>query len=303
MIKRTLFFGNSCYLKKKDMQLQVDYPEKDQLPSKTLPIEDIGVIVLENPHITFSHALMAALNENNVAIISCDARHLPYGLMLPMFSHHAFTEKLHQQVDCSLPLKKNLWQQTMMAKIRNQAGLLRLQGLCDKKMQYYYRQVKSGDPENVEGRAAAYYWRMLMEEDSFTRDRAGDMPNAMLNYGYAILLAIVARALTASGMIPSLGIHHRNKYNPWCLASDIMEPFRPYVDQVVLQVADQFPDDEELTPEIKRELLQIPVIDIIIDGKSSPLMVGIQRTTASLSACFAGTARRLIFPVLDPNGF
>ena len=297
MIKRTLYFGNSCYLKKKDMQLAIEFPEKGNKPVATIPIEDIGIVILDSPHITITNALIAELNQNNVAILSCDAQHLPYGLMLPMFSHHAFTEKMYQQLESSLPLKKNLWQQTIVAKISNQAAVLRGMGIEDAKMQYYIGLVKSGDPQNVEGRAAAFYWEKLFAGNvQFTRDRNGDGPNAMLNYGYAILLAIVARALAASGLLPSFGIHHRNKYNPWCLASDIMEPYRPYVDKVVLKISEEYPDFEELTPEIKRKLLQIPVVDILIDGSNSPLMVGVQRTTASLSSCFEGSSRRILYP-------
>jgi len=297
MIKRTLYFGNPCYLKKKDMQMSIDFPEKENKPATSVPIEDIGMLILDSPHITITNALLAELNQNNVAVLSCDAQHLPYGLMLPMFSHHAFTEKMYQQLESSQPLKKNLWQQTIIAKIANQASFLRQHGIDDRKMQYYLGLVRSGDPQNVEGRAAAYYWEQLfMSHKNFTRSRDGDMPNAMLNYGYAILLAIVARALVASGMLPAVGIHHRNKYNPWCLASDIMEPYRPYIDRLVIQVASEFADCEELTPDIKRKLLQIPVIDIMIDGSNSPLMVGVQRTTASLSACFEGSARRILYP-------
>jgi CRISPR-associated protein Cas1 len=299
LIKRTLYFGNTCYLKKKVMQMNIDFPEKENKPSVSVPIEDIGILILDSPHITLTNALIADLNENNVAIISCDVKHMPYGLMLPMFSHHAFTEKMYQQLESSLPLKKNLWQQTIIAKISNQAAMLRSVGINDAKMQYYIGLVKSGDPQNVEGRAAAFYWEKLFGANAcFTRDREGDGPNAMLNYGYAILLAIVARSLVASGLLPAVGIHHRNKYNPWCLASDIMEPYRPYVDKVVLQIANENPEMEELTPDIKRKLLQIPVVDIIIDGNSSPLMVGVQRTTASLSTCFEGSARRILYPEL-----
>lgn len=297
MIKRTLYFGNPCYLSKKDMQLLIGFPEKECKPAATVPIEDIGILILDSPHITLTHALVAELNENNVAIISCDAKHLPFGLMLPMFSHHAFTEKMYQQLESSLPLRKNLWQQTIIAKISNQAAMLRSVGVNDAKLKYYEQMVRSGDPQNVEGRAAAYYWENLFgKQAAFTRQREGDAVNALLNYGYAILLAIVARSLVASGLLPALGIHHRNKYNPWCLASDIMEPYRPYVDKVVYHIAEQEPDIEELTPELKRKLLQIPVIDITIGGNTSPLLVGVQRTTASLSACFEGTARRLLYP-------
>lgn len=277
--------------------MTIEYPEKEMKPPASVPVEDIGLVMLDHPQITISHALMMALSEQNAAIISCDEKHLPYGLMLPMFSHHAFTEKMYQQMSTSLPLKKNLWQQTIIAKISNQAALLRQIGVNDAKMQYLAKLVKSGDPQNVEGRAAAYYWNNLFGENgSFLRDRNEDGRNAMLNYGYAILLAIVARGLVSSGLLPAVGIHHRNKYNPWCLASDIMEPYRPYVDSLVLHVSSAYPDADILTPEIKRALLQIPVVDIEIEGKRSPLMVGMQRTTASLSACFEGTARKILYP-------
>ena len=279
------------------MQMNIEFLEKENKPMTSVPIEDIGILLLDNPHITLTNALIAELNQNNVAIISCNAQHLPFGLMLPMFSHHAFTEKMYQQLESSLPLKKNLWQQTIMAKISNQAALLRQNNIDDKKMQYYLSLVRSGDPQNVEGRAAAYYWERLFGADAkFIRDRNGESPNALLNYGYAILLATVARALVASGLLPAMGIHHHNKYNPWCLASDIMEPYRPFVDNIVLNILSEQPDIEELTPELKKKLLQIPVVDIRIDGSSSPLMVGVQRTTASLSACFDGSSRRLLYP-------
>lgn len=297
MIKRTLYFGNPCYLKIKNAQLVLEYPKNEAKIGQSLPIEDIGIMILDHPQITITQGLIAELNKNNTIILSCDSRRLPYGLMLPIFSHHAFTEKMQQQLECTLPLKKNLWQQTIKAKIANQAALLKKRGHCDKKLQIYFRMVKSGDPENVEGRAAAYYWDTLFgQEKAFTRHRYGDSPNDILNYGYAILLSIVARSLVSSGLLPAAGIHHHNKYNPWCLASDVMEPFRPYVDQIVIQIYEQTPDVEELNTSIKKQLLRIPVTDILIEKKSSPLMVGVQRTTASLSACFAGTSRKILYP-------
>jgi CRISP-associated protein Cas1 len=216
-----------------------------------------------------------------------------------MFSHHSFTEKLHAQLEASQPLMKNLWQQTIIAKIENQAALLKKIGVDIKKMEFYISDVKSGDPGNVEGRAAAYYWDNLFVGTAFLRDRFGEHPNNLLNYGYAVLRAIVARSLIASGLFPSLGIHHRNKYNPYCLADDIMEPFRPYVDSLVLDIIQSDPDSEELTPELKKKLLQIPVTNVSIEGKTSPLMVGVQRTSASLASCFEGVSRKILFPVME----
>lgn len=298
MIKRTLYFGSSCTLRKKENQLLAVFHENQEKPETTVPVEDIGLIVLDNPHITISNALLMALNENNTAIISCNNSHLPYGLMLPMISQNVFPEKLNYQLTASVPLLKNLWKQTVIAKISNQMALLRKLGVETGKMEYYIRNVKSGDPENIEGRAAAFYWENLFSGRFFVRYRFGEFPNNLLNYGYAVLRAIVARSLIISGLFPSLGIHHRNKYNPYCLADDIMEPFRPYVDSLVLDIITETPELEELTPSIKKKLLEIPVIDIVVEGKSSPLMVGMQRTTASLAACLEGSSRKILFPHL-----
>jgi CRISPR-associated protein Cas1 len=299
MIKRTLYFGNPCYLKKKDMQLNIAYPEEEKKQTINVPIEDIGLIVLDNPYITLTNALIISLNENNTALISCDKSHLPFGLMLPMYSHHAFTEKLGDQIGASLPLKKNLWQQTVISKISNQAALLKIKGMNTDKMEYYIRQVKTDDNTNVEGRAAAHYWNCVFGEMSFFRHRFGSPPNNMFNYGYAVLRAIVARSLIGSGLFPTIGIHHRNKYNPYCLADDIMEPYRPFVDFLIFNLLEKIDPPEELTPGIKKELLKIPVMDVIIDGRRSPLMIAMQRTTASLAGCFGGTLRKIIYPVLQ----
>jgi CRISPR-associated protein Cas1 len=296
MIKRTLYFGNPCYLKKKAEQLQVDFPEAEK-DSKSVPIEDIGVVVLDNPQITISQGLLAALSENNAIIINCNFKHLPFSMMLPTAVHNAYTEKLRYQLKASVPLKKNLWQQTVVAKINNQGALLELLGINAARMYYLAGIVKSGDLENCEGRAAAYYWKALFDDyEAFKRHRYGEPPNNLLNYGYAILRGVVARSLVASGLLTAIGIHHRNKYNPYCLADDIMEPYRPLVDGLVLKIAFEEDDLEELTPMLKRKLLQIPAMDIKINGQNSPLMVGMQRTTASLMQCFEGESRKLIYP-------
>lgn len=298
MIKRTLYFGNPCSLLKKQNQLIVDYG--DDLENRQVPIEDIGLMVVDHYQVKMTAALVQALIGNNSAVLFCDNKHLPAGMMLPMSQHHAFTEKMFFQLEASLPLKKNLWQQTVIAKIRNQAAMLQSNGADPEKMRYWATQVRSGDPDNYEARAAACYWDNLFAGmESFKRFRHGEPPNNLLNYGYAVLRAVVARSLVASGMIPSVGIHHRNKYNPYCLADDVMEPFRPYVDMVVLAIVNDEPEAEELTPLVKRKLLSVASVNVTIDKKSSPLMVGMQRTTASLMKCFEGKAKKLLYPVMD----
>jgi CRISPR-associated protein Cas1 len=296
MIKRTLYFGNPAYLHKNLMQLKVVNPT-DNSELGSVPLEDIGVVLLDHPQITLTHALMAALLERNVALISCDEKHLPVGLMLPLDGHTIQTERFRTQIDASEPLKKNLWAQTVKAKIENQAKVLQLAGIDNKRLLALIPLIKSGDPDNVEGRAAAVYWKLLFEDIPFVRDRFGTMPNAHLNYGYAILRAIVARALVGSGLLPTLGIHHSNKYNAYCLADDIMEPYRPFVDWMVYNMLqNEEITDDEITKAHKAKLLSIATVDVSIDGKKSPLMVGLPRTTNSLFECFDGSRRKIIYP-------
>ncbi|MCQ2287163.1 MAG: type II CRISPR-associated endonuclease Cas1, partial [Bacteroidales bacterium] len=287
MIKRTLYFGNPAYLSMKDEQLVVKLPavEKcDDLPlpfkekaATTIPIEDVGIVILDHKQITVTQMLIERLLENNCALITCDEQRMPCGLMLPLESNIIQHERFITQIEASLPLRKQLWQQTITRKIENQAAVLKRYAHCETgNMMKWAENVKSGDSENLEARAAAYYWANLFPQlPDFTRKRDGDAPNPLLNYGYAILRAIVARALVAGGLLPTLGIHHHNRYNAYCLADDIMEPYRPYVDEKVIQIMDQFSQYEELTKEIKTELLQIPVIEVQIDDKRSPLMVAV----------------------------
>jgi CRISP-associated protein Cas1 len=303
MIKRTLHFGNPAYLNLKNGQLMIDLPhlqvlgEKDS--KKSVPIEDVGIVVLDHPQITITHGCIGALLENNAAIIICNHTHHPTGMMLPMEGNNTQSERFRYQVDASQPLKKQLWQQTIQAKIQNQAAVLAERGIEYENMLYWARSVRSGDPDNYEGRAAAYYWRYVFPPKvEFFRGREGDPPNNLLNYGYAILRAIVARALVCSGLLPTLGIHHRNKYNAYCLADDIMEPYRPYVDQIVLKIIDNGENFLELGSAIKSQLLGIASVDVTFEKSRSPLMVGVQNTTASLARCYELKARRIQYPVM-----
>ncbi|SHL79995.1 type II CRISPR-associated endonuclease Cas1 [Flavobacterium xinjiangense] len=296
MIKRTLFFGNPAYLSTKNEQIIISYPDKEQ-ETKTVAIEDIGVIVLENQQITITNGLLEKLIHNNVALINCDQQHLPIGLLMPLNGHTEQSERFKNQINASVPLKKNLWQQTISAKIINQAGLLKEKGIPCRKMELWAKEVTSGDALNHESRAAVFYWPNLIQIENFTRGQKGIAPNNLLNYGYAILRAITARAIVSSGMLPTLGIFHRNKYNAYCLADDIMEPYRPYVDLIVCHIMETEDTFEELTIDIKKQLLSIASIDVFIDGKNSPLMVAMSRTTHSLHECFTGTTRKILYPI------
>ena len=298
MIKRTLLFGNPTYLSLRDQQLVADINAEEKKQA-TVPIEDIGVVVLDSPQITITHPLLNALLANNSTVITCNERHMPYGLLLPLEGNTLQSERFKEQIEASLPLKKQLWQQTVQAKIANQRWLLHTKGVEIEPMRYFEGNVKSGDPDNYEGRAAAYYWKNLFEgltEEAFVRGRYEEEPNNLLNYGYAILRAIVARSLVGSGLLPTLGIHHHNRYNAFCLADDTMEPYRPFVDRLVLDIMNDFDDCSVLTKEIKARLLILPAIDVLIDGQKSPLMLATQRTTASLYDCFEGVSRKLLYP-------
>ncbi len=307
MIKRTLCFSNPAYLSLKNAQLVIKLPEVEKADvsdsfkreaTTTIPIEDIGVVVLDNKQITITQGVLEVLLENNCAVITCDSSHLPVGLMLPLCGNTTQNERFRCQLDASLPLKKQLWQQTVQYKIRNQAAVLQMtHGSVARNMLAWAADVKSGDSDNLEARAAVFYWRNLFADiPNFTGEREGVAPNNLLNYGYAILRAIVARGLVPSGLLPTLGIHHHNRYNAYCLADDIMEPYRPYVDALVVKLRQRGAVGDELSIEMKRELLQIPTLDVTIGGKRSPLMVAVGQTTASLYRCFNGEQRKITYP-------
>jgi CRISPR-associated protein Cas1 len=296
MIKRTLYFSNPAYLSTRLEQLVVDRPEQ---PVQTIPIEDIGLVVLDHQQITISQALLAKLLDNNVAVITCNHTHHPTGLLLNLDGHTQQSQRFQDQLESSLPLRKQLWQQTVEAKIRNQAAALAQRRIENKYLLNLAAKVKSGDAGNLEAKAALYYWDKFFPDFlEFKRQREGPPPNNLLNYGYAIVRAMVARALVGSGLLPVMGIHHRNQYNAYCLADDIMEPYRPYVDLLVYQMVRNHGNFLELTPDMKKQFLTLPQIDVVIEGQTSPMMVAITRTTASLAKCFEGSIRKIAYPKL-----
>lgn len=295
MIKRVLAFENPASLSLQTKQMVI----KKEDYATTIPIEDIGVVVLDNRQVVITHALMSALVENDVALIICNDKHMPIGLQLPLDANHIQSERFRDQISASEPLRKQMWQQTVQNKIRNQSALLGQIGIENRNMQKWVSDVRSGDPDNLEARAAAYYWRNIFTDiPDFIRDPAGPMPNSLLNYGYAIVRAMVARALVASGLLPTLGIHHHNRYNAYCLADDIMEPYRPYVDRQVLDIIGNMAVGEELTHEHKQALLSLPVVDVLIDGHRSPMMVAVQTTANSIQRCYSGESRKILYPEL-----
>ncbi|HBK72469.1 MAG TPA: type II CRISPR-associated endonuclease Cas1 [Flavobacteriaceae bacterium] len=292
MLKRTLFFGNKCSLTTKHEQLVIKNPDRET----TVPIEDIGYIVLEHQETYISMPALSKLSSNNVSVIFCDAKHMPQSMLLNLDSHHIQQEHFRNQINATEPLKKQLWQQVVKAKIQNQATHLNALKKNTNPLEYYASKVLSGDSDNREGVAAAYYWKHLFDFD-FKRERYGEYPNSFLNYGYIILRAAVARALSGSGLLNTLGIHHHNKYNAFCLADDIMEPYRPLIDAKVIEIMGTYDEHELITP-IKAQLLNVLTQTVYFEDKKSPLMVGLSTTTSSLQQCFAGKSRKIIYPKL-----
>ena len=296
MLKRTIYIGNPTYLKLKDNQLKIEDSLSKELKG-SVPIEDMGFLVLDHPQITLSHPVILALQQQNVAIISCDESHLPLGLMLPISGHVEHSERLKHQINCSEPLRKQLWKQTVEAKIYQQKEVLRKRDLAHASLLKYMNEVKSGDSTNMEGIAAQYYWSQLF--DDFTRERKGDAPNNFLNFGYAVLRSMVARALVSSGLHPTIGIFHRNKYNAYCLADDIMEPYRPYVDDLVVDWITHPESTHILDKSAKAYLLQLATKDVYINGLQRPLMTALSMTTSSLCKSFMGESRMINYPMMQ----
>lgn len=324
MIKRTLYFGNPSYLSLTNAQLVLRLPEvekNDTVPehfkkeaSASIPIEDIGIVLLDHKQITITQALIEALLDNNVALITCDSTHHPTGLMLPLCGNTIQNERFRAQLDATEPLKKQLWAQTISQKIKNQAAMFGSKNIDNNYLIPLYRNVKSGDTDNCEATAAAHYWGNIFSNLPspigegkpvlsgvegglrFKRFREGLPPNNYLNYGYALLRATMARSIVSAGLLPTLGIFHHNRYNAYCLADDLMEPYRPYVDKVVYNIIEEHGLHADIPKEIKALLLKIPAMDVLMEEEKSPLMNATQRTAVSLVKCFNGDQRKLVYP-------
>jgi CRISP-associated protein Cas1 len=269
------------------------------LADKTKALEDIGVLILDHQQISLTHPLMDKCMYYNIAVVCTNSSHHPTGMLLNLDGNTVQSEKFKYQVQASEPLKKQLWQQIIVSKIKNQAAVFSHFNTNEKTLLHYADKVKSGDTENCEGSAAAHYWQNLFPPAwNFYRRRDGEAPNNLLNYGYAIIRAITARAIVAAGLMPTLGVFHRNRYNAYCLADDLMEPYRPYIDKTVRTIINETSNVQELTQVLKVTLLKVPQLDVQIDGETSPLMNAIQRSAFSLAKCYEGKIRKLALPQL-----
>jgi CRISP-associated protein Cas1 len=301
MIKRILYFGNPYYLSKRLEQLVINVPNAQGLDEltglNTVPIEDLGVVVLDHPQITMTQGLISSLLANNVAVVHCDDRHHPTGLVLPIEGHHLQVAHIRAQLAASEPLKKQLWQQVVVAKILNQSALLERLDKPHKPLLTYAKNVRSGDPDNYEARAAVHYWAHLFPSElHFRRGRDEPPPNNLLNYAYSILRAMVARAVVSAGLLPVVGIHHHNQYNAFALADDLMEPFRPFADAIVHQIVTSKKPYETLTKEHKGRLMMLSTVDVKIKRERSPLLNATHLVATSLTKAFEEGNRKLTLP-------
>lgn len=301
MIKRTVLVENKTTITTKNLQLVL----KSEIRESSIPIEDIGFLVIDNNEIYLSIPAINLLTENNTAIIICNTNHLPNGMFLNLNSHHIQQEIFKNQINASVPLKKQLWQQTIVEKITNQGILLEKITGNKNALPFLASKVLSGDSTNMEGVAASQYWKSFFDSSNseqakqidFKRERFGDYPNNFLNYGYAILRAATARALSGSGLLNTLGIHHKSKYNAFALADDIMEPFRPIIDEKVFELMQKY-KEQELNTILKSELLQILTRTVYFKDEKSPLMVALQKTASSLQQCYTGDRKKIKYPKL-----
>lgn len=293
MIKRTLFFSNAVCLTLKNKQLLIQNKETHE--ESSVPIEDIGFAIIENNQTYISIPVINALTENNASVIFCNEKHLPFSMTLPLDCNSIQNQLFTAQIEATLPVKKKCWKEIIEQKIKNQALVLEKYNIDSIKLKEYSSQVKSGDTTNREAIAAKLYWDLLIDVD-WVRTRDGEYPNNLLNYGYAILRAAMARALIGSGLLPTLGIHHHNKYDAYALADDIMEPYRPYIDDEVLEYTKQNPECEEITIEFKKKILNVLTRDVNIGKLTRPFMIALTITSSSLAKVFTGEAEKLSLP-------
>lgn len=297
MIKQTITIGSPYHLAFHNEQLVLQHKETGERFQR--PIEDLGLLMIDHPQVTLTATLLHRLTAANVIVIYCDANHMPAGILFPFEGHHIQSQHYRFQLTASPARKNQIWQQIIKEKIRNQAMVIKAIGKSALALDVMARKVRSGDPNNLEGKAAKWYWQHLFGE-GFKRDRYGAPPNPSLNYGYAILRAATARAIASAGLLPALGIHHHNKYNAFCLADDLMETFRPFVDWIVWNNRQTDPEYHVLTPERKSRLLKVLQSDTLLSGKRTPLQISLQHTASSLVQVYKKETAKLQLPAFLP---
>jgi CRISPR-associated protein Cas1 len=270
--------------------------ERGAEPEVTSPLGEVAVLLLAHPQLLLTQPVLARLASAGGMVIVCDDKHMPAAMLLPLEAHFTQGERFAQQTRISDPTRKRLWQSIVKAKVHAQARvLMELRG-DDAGLDELAGNVRSGDPDNLEARASRRYWPALFRDPTFRRRRFGGNQNTLLNYGYAVLRAIVARAVCASGLHPSLGLYHHNRYDAFRLADDLMEPYRPIVDRAVAFYCEAYGPAAELDKRAKATLIGALLQRFDVEGEKRTLFDIVQRSAASLAAVFAGQRRTLVLP-------
>lgn len=290
-MKRTIVFSSACRISLKNCQLNVENQDSGELTR--IPVEDLAIVIIENQQVSISIPALNALAENNCAVVVCDSKHMPSSMLMNLDTNSIQGQNYRLQTKASVPLKKNLWRQIVRKKIQNQSRLLTELGLDGDRLKPFYMSVKSGDADNREGIAAKIYWDVLLG-DEFIRSRFGEAPNGLLNYGYSILRAAMTRAIMGSGLFPAFGLFHKNRYNSFPLADDLMEPYRPFVDRIVYMLCAE--DNASLNTDTKQRLLRVLFTDTSFKDMVRPLEISLSVTTASLVRCLAMEEKELAYP-------
>lgn len=267
-------------------------------PDFTVPLAEIGAVAVSHPQVTYTQAALAGLARAGAALVVCDEKHMPAGLFLTLNGNSVQAERFARQAAVSKPACKRLWRRIVQAKILAQGRLLTELSGRDRGLSALARTVRSGDPDNVEAQASRRYWPALFKDTSFRRNRLAEDQNRFLNYGYAVLRAVVARAVCAAGLHPSLGLHHHNRYDAFCLADDLMEPFRPLVDRAAVRLVETRGPAAPLDKETKAGLIGALTRRFDLDGESRTLFDVLGRLAASLAAVFAGSRSEIVLPEL-----
>jgi len=291
MIKRTIeISGEQTYLSVHNGQLVI---KREGLEVGRVPCEDIGLLILDSKATSYTHTALVEPLRHDAVIVLCGDNHHPAAFVLPVAANSLQTERLRRQAEAKKPLAKKLWKHIVQAKIANQAAVLE-DAEPAARMRALIASVRSGDPANVEARAARIYWPALFGDAGFRRDPEGGPPNNLLNYGYMVLRASMARAICGSGLHPSLGLQHHNRYNPFCLADDLLEPYRPWVDGRVREL--HVAGIRAIDRNVKHRLLEVLTDSVRVSGEAGPIMVAMQKTAASLGQCYAGEGEELALP-------
>lgn len=297
MIKRIIYCETPSYITIKNKQLTIKFKDL-KISSTTIPVEDIDMLLIDNNQITITSSVLKSLQDNKVALIICDDKHMPSGLMLPINGNSLQQERFNLQINMKQSYKNKLWKQIIFHKIKNQSHVLKVVHKSYIKLEYLSKEIKLGDSTNREAQASIYYWKNIFTDKitKFNRDKNGNYPNNLLNYGYMILRSMMSKNIVSSGLSPTIGLFHKNQFNTFCLADDLIEPFRPFVDKIVYDLINNDNVDEILTKEQRKKLIQIITLEVVSNNEITSLGLAMQNFVNSFVCFLKNEKKELEFP-------